>query len=68
MKKYKVRVQCVSYQDVVVLAPNKEKAKELAVHHAQCPQNDMEFCEFLPLEKWDKVDYTYYSEKTEEKK
>ena len=57
MKKYKVRMNCSSFHDVVVEASSKEEAKDKAISHAQCPQNGMEFGEFLPVEKDDEVEY-----------
>ena len=57
-RKYKVRTNCIQFVDTVVLAENKEKAKEIAVHHAQCDgSSEMEFVEFLDVEDYDKVDY-----------
>jgi len=53
MKKYKVRMNCLSFHDVVVLAKNKEEAKDRAFHLSQCPQGGMEFGEFLPVEEGD---------------
>jgi hypothetical protein len=54
MRKYKVRMDCSSFEDVVVLANSEKEAKELAQIYCQCPQNGMEFTEFLPVEKGDK--------------
>lgn len=54
MKKYKVRMDCSSFDDVVVLANSEKEAKELAQIYCQCPQNGMEFAEFLPVGKEDK--------------
>jgi len=56
-KKFKVRCNCISFQDIVILASNKENAKKLAVKMSQCPDGDMEFGEFLELEDWDKAEY-----------
>ncbi len=50
MRKYKVRMNCSSFQDIVVNANNKEEAIEEAQRFAQCPQNGMEFGEFLEVE------------------
>ena len=50
MKKYKVRMNCSSFHDIVVNANNKEEAIEEAERHAQCPQMGMEFGEFLEVE------------------
>jgi len=55
MKKYKIRMNCSSFDDVVVLAENKEEAKEQAQIYCQCPQHGMEFGEFLPVDNRDKV-------------
>ena len=55
MKKYKVRFNCSSFCDVVVLAKDKDDALFEAMLIAQCPQNEMEFCEFLKIEKFDKI-------------
>lgn len=54
MKIYKVRMNCVGFDDVVVRAENEEKAKEEAHRFSQCPANEMEFGEFLEVEKDDK--------------
>ena len=56
-KKYKVRMDCTSFHDIVVLAKNEEEAKEKAGLVAQCPQHGMEFNEFLDVEEGDEVDY-----------
>lgn len=53
MEKYKIRMNCSSFHDVVVKAENKEEAKREAEVHAQCPQNGMEFAEFLEVEEGD---------------
>lgn len=53
MKKYKVRMNCSSFDDVVVEAENKDEAKDIALVHANCPQNGMEFAEFLDVEDGD---------------
>ena len=59
-QKYKIRMNCVSFTDLVILANSKKKARELAEKYAQCPQDDMEFGEFLELEDKDEVDYEDY--------
>lgn len=56
MKKYKVRMNCSSFCDVVVEAKNKEEATDEAYKHCQCPQNGMEFGEFLEVEADDEVE------------
>ena len=47
MKKYLIRMNCSSFQDVAVEANTKEEAKDKAYSEAHCPQNGMEFGEFL---------------------
>ena len=56
-KKFKVRMNCISFVDLVILAKNKKEAREQAEKSAICPQDDMEFVEFLEVEKNDKIDY-----------
>lgn len=53
MKIYKIRMNCVSFHDIVVEANSKQEAKEKAETIAQCPQNGMEFGEFLEVEEGD---------------
>ena len=53
MKLYKVRMNCTSFDDVVVRAKSKEEAKEQAEIYSQCPQDGMEFGEFLEVEEGD---------------
>ena len=53
MKKYKIRMNCSSFHDVVVKAKNKTEAITEAQIIAQCPQNGMEFGEFLEIEEND---------------
>ena len=53
MKKYKIRMNCSSFQDVVVEAKNKVDAITEAELHCTCPQNGMEFGEFLEVEEED---------------
>lgn len=53
MKKYKVRMNCSSFHDVVVIAKNKTDAINEAQIISQCPQNGMEFGEFLEVEDGD---------------
>jgi len=56
MKYYKVRINSGAFQDIVVKADNKEEAEELAMNlysHDEYP----EFCEFLPLDKYDIANY-----------
>jgi len=51
MKKYKVRLNCNSFVDVVVLANNKKEAINEAYRCADsCPQNGFDFGEFLDVE------------------
>ncbi len=52
-KLYKVRMECTSHHDVVVMATNKEEAKEKARIHSQCRDMGMEFGEFLEVEEGD---------------
>ncbi len=66
MKKFKVRMNCISFEDIVVLAENEQGARALAEKHCQCPQADMEFGEFLNVEDWDKVQYEDYDAKDKE--
>ena len=56
MKKYKLRMECTSFHDIVVEAKNKEEAISEAYLHCQCPQNGMEFGEFLEVETDDEVE------------
>ena len=56
MKTYKIRMNCSSFHDVVVKARNKEDAISEAYIVALCPQNGMEFGEFLEIEEGDEVD------------
>jgi len=57
-KKYKIRVNCIAFVDLVILAKNKSKAKELALKMASCDGGtDMEFVEFLEVDEWDEVKY-----------
>lgn len=53
MKKYKVRLNCASFVDVVVVASSEQEAISEALILAQCPQNGLEFGEFLEVEKDD---------------
>ena len=55
-KKYKVRIDCTSFYDVVVEASSEESAKDLAFMQFQCPDQGGEFCEFLPIEEGDEVE------------
>ena len=55
MKKYKIRMECTSFYDVTVRARNEKEAKDEAFRLTQCPQNGMEFGEFLEVEKDDEV-------------
>jgi hypothetical protein len=54
--KYKLRFNCSSFHDVVVEANNKKEAIQIGYTKAQCPQNGMEFAEFLDVEDDDEVD------------
>lgn len=58
MKKYKVRLNCVGFEDIVVQAKNKEEAKSEAGKIAgnNCSQPGFEFCEFLPVEEGDEIE------------
>jgi len=49
-------MNCISFHDVVVEAKNEDEAKKEAQIIAQCPQNGMEFGEFLPVEDDDEID------------
>jgi hypothetical protein len=53
MKLYKIRMNCSSFTDIIVKAENKEEAQQKAQIICQCPQNGMEFGEFLPVEEYD---------------
>ena len=53
-KKYKVRINCTSFEDIVVEATSKDKAIDRAYILFQCPQEGGEFAEFLEVEKDDK--------------
>lgn len=54
MKLYKIRFNCASFLDVVVSAGNKEEAIEEAQRVCSpCPQDGMEFSEFLSVEDGD---------------
>ena len=55
MKKYKIRMECSSFHDVVVEADSKEQALNEAYSKAQCPSNGFEFNEFLPVEEGDEL-------------
>jgi len=55
MKHYKVRMNCSSFCDIVVVASNEDQAREYAEQVANCPQNGMEFGEFLEVEDSDIV-------------
>ena len=46
-------MNCSSFHDVVVEAKNKKEAKDKAYSFGQCPQNGMEFGEFLEVEEGD---------------
>ena len=54
--KYKIRMNCSSFHDVVIKAKNKKEAIEEAEIIAQCPQNGMEFCEFLEVDENDEAE------------
>ena len=56
-KKYKIRMNCSSFHDVIVMATTKKEAKEKAFDQSRCPQNGMEFGEFLEVEDGDEIDY-----------
>ena len=55
MKKYKIIMNCSSFCDVVVEAKNREEAISEAELHCNCPQNGMEFGEFLEVEENDEI-------------
>ena len=56
MKKYKIRLNCSSFVDVVVMANNKEHAIGEAYRHApSCPQNGFDAPEFLEVEDGDEA-------------
>lgn len=57
MKKYKIRMECASFDDVTVMARNETEAKDEAFRLAQCPQNGMEFGEFLEVEENEEVSF-----------
>ena len=53
MKKYKIRLNCTSFVDVVVQATNKKEAKSEAFRLAPpCPQEGFDFCEFLDVKEF----------------
>ncbi len=57
IKKYKVRLNCVCFVDVVVEANNKKEAEQEAQRVApNCPQGGLEFGEFLEVDQWDEVE------------
>jgi len=56
-KLYKIRMECTSFHDVIVESESEEEAKKEACIHAYCPQNGMEFGEFLPVDKEDEITY-----------
>jgi hypothetical protein len=51
MKKYIIRINCISFQDIEVEAENKEEAIEKAMREFNCPGNGGEFGEILSTEK-----------------
>jgi hypothetical protein len=55
---FKVRVQNISFQDLVVKAENPTAAKVLALKMYESPGNG-EFVEFLPVEEEDKGGMIY---------
>lgn len=57
MKKYKIRMECTSFYDVTVMAKNETEAKDEAFRLTQCPQNGMEFGEFLEVEEDEEVSF-----------
>jgi len=54
MKKYKVRLNCHSFVDVVVIAVNQKQAVSEAYRVApSCPQDGFDFGEFLEVSEDD---------------
>ena len=53
MKIYKLRFNCSSFQDIVVRAKSKKQARAIAQNIVKCPQDGMEFWEFLSIENGD---------------
>jgi hypothetical protein len=54
LKTYKVRLNCVGFRDVCVMATSKEAAKKEAIRHSRnCDQPGFEFGGFLELESGD---------------
>ena len=57
MKKYKVRLNCNSFVNVVVQANNKIEAISEAYRVGRSrPQSGLDFEEFLEVEKYDEVE------------
>ena len=48
-------MECTSFHDVIVEEKNKEEAIDRAYVVSLCPQNGMEFGEFLEIEEEDEV-------------
>ena len=51
MKKYKIRIDCTSFEDIVVEATDKEDAISQARTKFICPDSGHEVGEFLPVEE-----------------
>jgi hypothetical protein len=57
MKKFKIRLNCTGFTDVVVEAADKESAKFEAQRVASnCNNGEWEFCEFLKVEKDEEIE------------
>lgn len=57
MNKYKVRMNCISFRDVVVEARNKKEAREAAEKTRPiCNDAGFEFEGFLPVEEGDEIE------------
>lgn len=56
-KLHKIRMNCVSFVDVAVLAKTKKEAKEIARKmHLSCNSTEFEFGEFLEFDKFEAID------------
>ena len=45
VRRFKIRINCIGYQDVEVEARNLEEAKNLALRQFACNGSEGEFCE-----------------------